>query len=59
MRVTAAVDNAPVSASQVVEAETPAGVVGATFDHDNDSKTLPMAGEFTCAMGVMCSLEHR
>ena len=55
----AGVQNAPVSASQVVEADTPAGIAGATFDHDNDSKTLPMAGMFTCAMGCYVFDCHR
>jgi hypothetical protein len=54
---TAAVQNAAVTASQVIEADPPAGIVGATFDHDNDSKTLPMGGMFECAMSVMCSIE--
>lgn len=53
---TAAVQNAAVSASQVVEASPANGIDGAEFDHDNDPDTDPLPGTFTCATDATCSI---
>ena len=55
--VTAAVQNAEVTASQVIEADPPNGVTGAEFDHDNNPDTDPLEGAFACASGANCSIE--
>ena len=52
----AAVQNAAVTASQVVEADPPAGITGASFDHDNDPDTDPLTGTYTCDPDDECTI---
>ena len=52
----AAVQNAAVTAAQVVEADMKNGLIGAKFDHDNMADTDPLPGTFTCPEDAACTL---